>query len=79
MPFEVHMLQNNLNQEKVEVIVFTQPDATGNRILHVAQVNIQKLASGETGAQVRSMSFVFTTRDQAVGFQLAMLEAESVV
>lgn len=79
MPFEVHMLQENLNKEKVEVIVFTQPSPIGDRILHVTQVNIQKLASGETGAQVRQMSFVFATREQAVNFQLAMLEAESVV
>lgn len=79
MPFEVHMLQTNLNQEKVEVIVYTQPAPTGDRILHVTEVNIQRLATGETGAQVRKMSFVFTTREQAVTFQLAMLEAESVV
>lgn len=79
MAFEVHMLQENANKEKVEVIVFTQPAPTGDRILHVAQVNIQRLATGETGAQVRTMSFVFGTREQAVGFQLAMLEAESVV
>lgn len=79
MPFEVHMLQKNLNDEKVEVVVYTQPAPQGDRILHVTEVNIQRLATGETGAMVRKMSFVFTTREQAVTFQLAMLEAESVV
>jgi hypothetical protein len=79
MPFEVHMLQNNGNQERVEVIVYSRPTEMGDRILHIAEVNIQKPATGETGALTRKMSFVFGTKDQAIGFQLAMLEAESVV
>lgn len=79
MPFEVHMLQKNLNDERVEVILYTQPTPMSDRILYVVQVNIQRLATGETGAQVRKMDFVFTAREDAVRFQLAMLDAESVV
>lgn len=79
MAFQIHMLQENMNKEKVEVIVYQQPSPEADRILHITEVNIQRLATGETGAMVRKMSFVFTTREQAVNFQLAMLEAESVV
>ena len=79
MPFEVHMLQSNLNNEKVEVIEYKQASPQGDRILHVVEINIQRLATGETGAQVRKMSFVFGGKEQAILFQQALLEAESVV
>ncbi len=79
MPFEAHLLQENWNKEKVEVIVFPQPIPSGERIVYVAQVNIQTLAAGETGATIRKMSFVFAHEEDAVNFQLAMRVAESVI
>ena len=79
MPFEVHMLQKNLNDEKVEVVEYKQPAPAGDRILHIVEINIQRLASGETGAQVRKMAFIFNTKEHAVMFQQALLDTESVV
>ena len=79
MPFDAHLLQENWNKERVEVIVYSQQHPTEIRAVHVAQVNIQTPAAGETGAVVRKMSFVFPTQEDAVRFQLAMMEAESVV
>jgi hypothetical protein len=77
MPFEAHLLQENWQKEKVEVIVYPQQHEA--RIVHVAQVNIQTLATGETGALVRKMSFVFPTYEDAANFQIAMMHAESVM
>lgn len=79
MPFEAHLLQENWQKEKVEVIVYPQQHPQEARMVHVAQVNIQTLATGETGALVRKMSFVFQNYEDAANFQIAMMHAESVM
>lgn len=80
MPFEAHLLMVNANNEKVEVIVYAQTHPSEARIVHVAQVNIQNQpATEQATTQVRKMSFVFRTPDEALNFQVAMMNAESVV
>jgi hypothetical protein len=79
MPLEAHLLQTNWQKEKVEVIIYPLAHPHGDRMAWFVDVNIQAPASGETGAQVRKISFVFPTYEDAANFQIAMMHAESVM
>jgi hypothetical protein len=79
MPFEAHLLQMNWQKEKVEVILYSQQHPQEPRIVHVVQVNIQTLATGETASTLRKVDFVFSNYEDADTFQIAMRHAESVM